>query len=455
MALKQIEEQLNNPVSTDFISLIENCFEKITLTSGEQVRSKVKGEELLKSMANLVNRAKLFGWTPERVGSHVYDHIHQDDQPWNYIALIKYASDYCFRWNIDPLNQTTKWAGNPNDMRILLESKYGPEYHSKIEQYESLKKRRKELLNEVPIPWFFSSPDDAFYQFLLGVIDEKNPDKAREIRDLTTKMQNIKNEIPEAFNNNLRFYKPEIELYVLDKKGRFMSLTILPEDERRDLLEVAKTIRYALSSGWTDEFDETFCQELQSKLYRVCGEVKELRETVKTLLDQPMHIISCSVSNQKEKYVEQNHFDAATFMTIFEKAIEETCKRYPIGNICPTCPELEKSLEEKGLAEIPLMVLEDPSRQKSYTTKRTFRGKKGEIHVLYGGDSIDFILPCGGFYDTLNKAMAAYDGTVGWMFYGSSMNLSANVRDLCVRSPGFSNVVQEKILGKIKENLKR
>lgn len=449
MAWRQIEEQLN-PVSSDFVSLIDGCFEKITLKSGEQVRSRVKEEELLKSVANFVNRAKLFEWEPERSGNHVYDHVHLDDQPWNYIVLMKDTSNYRFCWNIHPLNQTSKNAEDPDDRRIFLESKYGPAYHSKIKRYEFLKKRRKELLAEVHIPWFFSSPDEPMYQFLLRMTDEENPDKAREIRDLATEMQKIKDEIPEAFSSNFGFYKPEINLEVHDKNGRFVSLDLIPEEKRRDIIEEAKTIRYVLSSDWTGKFDEAFCQELQSKLYRACGEVKGIRESVKTVLDQPMHLICCPVDKQKEKYVEQNGFNKESFMKAFKIAIEQTCKRHPIGNLCPDSGIIREG--DEYLAEIKLMELEKPSR---YTSTRSFSGKKGEIHVLYRRGSIYFILPQGGFYDNLNQAMTACNGALAWMFYGSPAYLPVNVRDLCVGFPCFSKIVQEITSVKIKEKLNR
>jgi hypothetical protein len=452
VAWKQIEEQLNNPVSNDFVSLIDGCFEKVTLKSGEQVRSRVKGEELLKSVANFVNRAKLFGWEPERSGSHVYDHIHLDDQPWNYIVLMKNTLDYCFRWNIHSLNQTSKNVEDPDDRRIFLESKYGSECHSKIERYESLKKRRKELLTEVHFPWFFSSPDDPMYQFLLGMTDEQNPDKAREIRDLTTEMQKIKDEISEAFIPYLKTYEPQISLEVHDKNGRFVSLSLIPEEKRRDIIEIAKTIRYVLSSDWTGKFDETFYQELQSKLYRVCGEIPKLKETVKTVLDTPMYLIPCPADNQGAKYVEQNQFNSELFMDVFEKAIKETCTRHPIGNLCPKLGITWKT--DGFLAGISLMESDDTQREYR-STQQKFRGSRGKIYVLYEGDSIDFILPQGGLYDKLNEAMVAHDGTINCMFYGSPRYLSASIRDLCMRSHGFSNMVQGQISGKIIENLNR
>jgi hypothetical protein len=51
VAWKQIEE-VENPVSSDLISAMDGCFENVTLKSGEQVRPRVKGEQLLKFVAD-------------------------------------------------------------------------------------------------------------------------------------------------------------------------------------------------------------------------------------------------------------------------------------------------------------------------------------------------------------------------------------------------------------------
>lgn len=437
MAERQ-EEKLVDDASSVFTSAIDYCFKKITLNSGEQVWTKIREEELLRFVADFVSKAKLFEWITKKG----HDNIIIGDELYEFLTLRKHVSGYDLYWGISPVEQTKKLVENQDDRKKVLLSKYGPECIPKIERYKSLKAKRGGLLQEVGIHYVTDSDflDTSLPELILAKID--HPEKFNEIEDLTTEMKNMRNKMSRMFIESgmpeMFFYEPRVFLYLDDKHGNPALFSEIPEEKREIISEEAKTIKDALSSKWVEKFDETFCKELQSKLYRIYGKIKGLEEAVKGVLDKSTYVISCPVNKLKANYVKKNKFDSKSFREDFKIAIEETCKRYKIGNLHP---ELVRTWETDGfLDEISL---------------RELKGKREEIHVLYKGGSIDFILPHGGSYDKLYEAMTAYNGALAWMFFGDQKSYTANIRDLCVRSPSFYNMVQEKMLERIRENIKR
>jgi len=254
-------------------------------------------------------------------------------------------------------------------------------------------------------------------------------------------------------------YEPEARFFLKKRSDLSPSFSEIPEEKRRIIIEEAQTIGYAISSVGKEKFDEDFYQRLRSQLYKEVPELKEMPELkgkVKGILEKPIHVISCPVSKQAVKYVnEKNKFDFELFKKGFKKTIKETVKRHPtIGNLYPM---LEKKCEKDGfLAKISLIDIELDGVSRNRIHELIQRGKgeeKGTIYVLYDGKNIDFILPQGEFSEKLSKAITAYNGALNWMFYKFQEPYSANIRDLCMRSSPFSNMVQEEILGKIRKNL--
>lgn len=452
--LKELEDQLQTYVCHSLVSATDNLFEKITLKSGEQVRAKVKEQELSRFVADLISRARLFGWEPQKE----HDHIVVDDYSQKFLLLRKHLLGYNLNYDICPIDQHPKLVTDTDDRKKVLLFKYGSENSSKIEKYESLKADRKRLLKELNISWDSDSTYqiyDIFSSFAFIVARERNPVKTKQLIDLITQMEEMKYEMPSLFTEcemqEMFFYQPRSFLY-LDSDDVPVLFSEIPEEKRSVIVEAARNINYSFSSDWTDKFDETFSQELQSRLYKGYGEVKKLGEVVKKALNQPMHLLSCPVNKRKGDYVQQNQFNRESFEKAFVIAMKETCDRYSIGKLHPRF-EIP-SQGEGSLAEVSLMEPDD-TQIRHVSTGQRFRGSRGKIYVLCEGDSIDFIFPKGEFYDKLNEAITAYNGALAWMFYKPPTHYSVNVRDLCVRSPAFSNKFQSIILGGITQNLNR